>query len=185
MVRRASGYPLLTPAVDLVEIGTGGGSIAWIDNGGQLRVGRRAPVRNLVPPATEKAGTQPTITDADLVLGRINPEYFLGGEMRLDLAAAQRAIDGIAKPLGMSTIQCALGITHIADAAMSQALRVVSVQRGYDPSRFKLVAFAEPGLSMRSRWRKRPASEAFSCRSVGYCFSSWPSRRRLKAMILR
>ena len=141
----ASGYPLLTPAVDLVEIGTGGGSIAWIDNGGQLRVGPTSSGAKPGPACYGKGGTQPTITDADLVLGRINPEYFLGGEMRLDLAAAQKAIDEIAKPLGMSTIQCALGVTHIADAAMSQALRVVSVQRGYDPSRFKLVAFGGAG----------------------------------------
>jgi N-methylhydantoinase A len=141
----ASGYPILTPAVDLVEIGTGGGSLAWIDNGGQLRVGPVSAGAKPGPACYGKGGRQPTITDADLVLGRINPRYFLGGEMDLDVEAATRAISSIATPLGMSVTECAVGIARIADAAMSQALRVVSVQRGYDPSGFKLVAFGGAG----------------------------------------
>ena len=141
----AAGYPILTPAVDLVEIGTGGGSLAWLDDGGQLRVGPLSAGAAPGPACYGNGGTQPTITDANLVLGRLNPDYFLGGEMRLDVAAAHRAIGGLAARLGMDATRCAHGIVEIADAAMSQALRVVSVQRGYDPRGFKLVAFGGAG----------------------------------------
>jgi N-methylhydantoinase A len=141
----AAGYPILTPAVDLVEIGTGGGSLAWIDDGGQLRVGPISAGAAPGPACYGQGGTQATITDANLVLGRINPDYFLGGEMTLDVGAARRAIGALATRLGMDETRCAEGIVAIADAAMSQALRVVSVQRGYDPRGFKLVAFGGAG----------------------------------------
>ncbi|MBM3521942.1 MAG: hydantoinase/oxoprolinase family protein, partial [Alphaproteobacteria bacterium] len=141
----AAGYPILTPAVDLVEIGTGGGSLAWIDDGGQLRVGPVSAGASPGPACYGIGGEQPTITDADLLLGRLDPDFFLGGEMRLDVDAARRAIARVAARLGMDEIACARGIVAIADAAMSQALRVVSVQRGYDPRRFKLIAFGGAG----------------------------------------
>jgi N-methylhydantoinase A len=141
----AAGYPILTPAVDLVEIGTGGGSVAWIDDGGQLRVGPRSAGADPGPACYGRGGAEPTITDADLVLGRLNKSYFLGGEMTLDEDAAERAVGGLAARLGLDAVACARGIVEIADAAMSQALRVVSVQRGYDPRDFKLVAFGGAG----------------------------------------
>ncbi len=143
---RGSGYPIRTPVVDLVEIGAGGGSIAWIDSGGILRVGPRSAGADPGPVCYGQGGTEPTITDANLVLGRISAEYFLGGEMRLDVEAARRAIaEKCAEPLGMSVEEVALGIVEIANSAMVGALRRVSVQRGYDPREFVLVAFGGAG----------------------------------------
>jgi N-methylhydantoinase A len=141
----AAGYPILTPAVDMVEVGTGGGSIAWIDDGGKLRVGPKSAGADPGPACYGRGGSAPTITDADVVLGRINPNYFLGGEMLLDVDAAHRAVESLASKLGMDPVETAAGIVAIADAAMAQALRVVSVQRGYEPKRFKLVPFGGAG----------------------------------------
>jgi N-methylhydantoinase A len=141
----AAGYPILTPAVDMVEVGTGGGSIAWVDDGGKLRVGPKSAGAAPGPACYGRGGTAPTITDADVVLGRINPQYFLGGEMPLDVEAAHHAVASLASRLGMDPVQTAAGIVAIADAAMAQALRVVSVQRGYEPKKFKLVPFGGAG----------------------------------------
>jgi N-methylhydantoinase A len=140
-----SGYLILTPAVDLVEIGTGGGSLAWVDDGGKLRVGPVSTGAVPGPACYGRQDTQAAITDANLVLGRLNPEYFLGGEMRLDPGASKRALAALGDHLGMDATSTASGILQIADAAMSQALRVVSVQRGYDPRAFKLIAFGGAG----------------------------------------
>jgi N-methylhydantoinase A len=141
----AAGYPILTPAIDLIEIGTGGGSIAWIDDGGKLRVGPRSAGAQPGPACYGAGGTAATITDADLILGRINPANFLGGEMPLDIEAARAAVGILAQKLRMDVVETAAGIVQIADAAMAQALRVVSVQRGYDPANFKLVPFGGAG----------------------------------------
>jgi len=131
--------------VDLVEIGAGGGSIAWVDSGGALRVGPRSAGAD-PGPACYGNGEEPTITDANLVLGRLNPEYFLGGEIRLDPARAHRAIEErCARPLGLDLVTAAHGIVEIANAAMVNALRLVSVQRGYDPRNFVLIAFGGAG----------------------------------------
>lgn len=143
---RGSGYPIRTPVIDLVEIGAGGGSIAWIDSGGILRVGPRSAGADPGPVCYGQGGTEPTITDANLVLGRISPDYFLGGEMRLDVDAGRQAIkERCADPLGMDVDEVALGIVEIANSAMVGALRRVSVQRGYDPRDFVLVAFGGAG----------------------------------------
>jgi N-methylhydantoinase A len=143
---RGSGYPLRTTVVDLVEIGAGGGSVAWVDSGGGLRVGPRSAGADPGPACYSKGGEEPTITDANLVLGRLNPDYFLGGELRLDPDRAYRAIeDRCAKPLGLDVITAANGIVEIANLAMVNALRLVSVQRGYDPRQFVLVAFGGAG----------------------------------------
>ena len=143
---RGSGYPIRTPVIDLVEIGAGGGSIAWIDSGGILRVGPHSAGADPGPVCYGQGGTEPTITDANLVLGRISSDYFLGGEMRLDAEAARRAIEEkCADPLGMGVDEIALGIVEIANNAMVGALRRVSIQRGYDPRDFLLVAFGGAG----------------------------------------
>ena len=145
-VLAAPAIPIRTPVIDLVEIGAGGGSIAWIDSGGILRVGPRSAGADPGPVCYGQGGTEPTITDANLVLGRISPDYFLGGEMRLDVDAARRAInERCAGPLGMDVDEVALGIVEIANSAMVGALRRVSVQRGYDPREFVLVAFGGAG----------------------------------------
>ena len=141
----ASGYPILTPAVDLVEIGTGGGSIAWIDNGGRLRVGPQSAGANPGPACYGRQSEIATITDANLLLGRLNPDYFLGGEMGLDVEASRAAISRLAAQICLDPVETAAGIIRIADTAMSHALRVVSVQRGYEPAEFKLVAFGGAG----------------------------------------
>ena len=141
----ASGYLVLTPAVDLVEIGTGGGSVAWVDDGGKLRVGPQSAGAVPGPACYGRQDAQAAITDANLLLGRINADYFLGGEMTLDPAASKRALCALGEQVGMDAITTASGILRIADAAMSQALQVVSVQRGYDPREFKLIAFGGAG----------------------------------------
>jgi N-methylhydantoinase A len=142
----ASGYPIRTPVVDLVEIGAGGGSIAWVDSGGALRVGPHSAGADPGPVCYGLGGEEPTITDANLVLGRLDPTYFAGGEMSLDLAAAQEAIrNHCAEPLGLTTEEAAHGIIEIANTAMVNALRLVSVQRGHDPRDFLLVAFGGAG----------------------------------------
>jgi N-methylhydantoinase A len=141
-----SGYPVRTPVVDLVEIGAGGGSIAWIDSGGLLRVGPQSAGADPGPVCYRSGGTEPTVTDANVVLGRLNPRYFLGGEMDLDLDGARRAIEErCAKPLGISVTEAANGIVEIANAAMVNALHLISVQRGYDPRDFVLVGFGGAG----------------------------------------
>jgi len=143
---RGAGYPIRTPVIDLVEIGAGGGSIAWIDSGGALRVGPQSAGADPGPVCYGKGGVEPTITDANLVLGRIAPDYFLGGEMELDVDGARHAIQKrCAEPLGMDAVEVALGITEIANTAMVNALRRISVQRGHDPRDFMLVAFGGAG----------------------------------------
>ena len=143
---KADGYPIRTPVIDLVEIGAGGGSIAWIDGGGVLRVGPQSAGADPGPAAYGKGGREPTITDANLVLGRIDPQNFLGGELELDVESARTAIeDRCASHLGMDVVEVAHGIVEIANAAMTGALRRISVQRGYDPRDFVLVGFGGAG----------------------------------------
>ncbi|MCC6792163.1 MAG: hydantoinase/oxoprolinase family protein [Thermomicrobiales bacterium] len=143
---KARGYPIRTPVIDLVEIGAGGGSIAWVDSGGVLRVGPRSAGADPGPACYGNGGTEPTITDANLLLGRLNPDYFLGGEYTLDVELARNAIQTrCAAPLGLDVLTVANGIVEIANAAMTGALRLVSVQRGIDPRGFVLVAFGGAG----------------------------------------
>ena len=149
---RGAGYPIRTPVIDLVEIGAGGGSIAWVDPGGILRVGPQSAGADPGPVCYGHGGTRPTVTDANLVLGRLNPSYFLGGEIALDPTASQRAIEQhCAQPLGMDLVEAAHGIVEIANTAMVNALRLVSVQRGYDPRDFALVAFGGAGPAHANR----------------------------------
>ncbi len=155
---KGSGYPVRTPVIDLVEVGAGGGSLAWIDPGGSLRVGPRSAGADPGPACYGRGGREPALTDANLALGRLNPEYFLGGELPLDAAAAQRALaEHVAGPLGLTAEQAAQGVVDIANAGMIGAMRLVSVQRGYDPRDFVLVAFGGAG-PLPGRW---PTSWAF------------------------
>jgi N-methylhydantoinase A len=143
---RGGGYPVRTPVIDLVEVGAGGGSEAWIDAGGALRVGPRSAGARPGPACYGRGGVIPTITDANLALGRLDPAFFLGGEMALDAGAARRAIEErLATPLGLDPLAAASGIVEIANAHMIGAMRLVSVQRGYDPRDFVLVAFGGAG----------------------------------------
>lgn len=145
-VAKASGYPVLGEVVDLVEVGAGGGSLAWIDSGGHLRVGPQGAGSDPGPVCYARGGTQPTITDADLVLGRLDADHFLGGAMRLSAQAARTAIEvHCAQPLGMSLEDAARGIVAIANARMVGALRLISIERGHDPRDFCLVGFGGAG----------------------------------------
>lgn len=142
---RIGGYPVAVPMVDMHTIGAGGGSIAWLDEGGLLRVGPASAGADPGPACYGRAGRAPTVTDANLVLGRLPADGFLGGRMRLDRAAAMQALAGVARPLGLGVEEAAAGIVRIADEHMAQALRVISVQRGIDPRGHTLASFGGAG----------------------------------------
>jgi N-methylhydantoinase A len=138
--------PIKIPMIDIHTLGAGGGSIAWIDAGGALRVGPRSAGADPGPAGYGRGGTEPTVTDANLVLGRLDPGYFLGGEMALDVEAAGRAIrERIAEPLGLGVEPAAEGIVRVINATMVRGMRAVSVEKGYDPREFAVVAFGGGG----------------------------------------
>jgi N-methylhydantoinase A len=139
--RSVAGYRVSLPSLDIVSIGAGGGSIARVDAGGILRVGPASAGADPGPACYLKGGTAATVTDANLVLGYLNPENFHGGETRLDRAAADRAVDAIAARLGTARVTAARGIHRIANTQMAEGIRLVSVRRGVDPRRFALLAF--------------------------------------------
>jgi N-methylhydantoinase A len=140
-----TGQPMQLPVVDIVEVGAGGGSLAWCDAGGGLHVGPVSAGADPGPACYGRGGSAPAVTDADLVLGRLDGERFLGGRMQLDRAPAEAAIARIGQKLGLATIATALGIATIADGAMSLAVRAVSVDRGIDPRDTALIAFGGAG----------------------------------------
>ena len=142
---RIGPWPVAVPQVDMHTIGAGGGSIAYLDAGGMLQVGPESAGAAPGPACYGKGGTQPTVTDANAVLGRLQPEYFLGGNMDLDLAAAQQAIDQLATQLGLSRERTAQGIIDIANEHMVRALRVISIERGYHLDDFHLCCFGGAG----------------------------------------
>ena len=144
--KEISGNPVRTPMVDVNSVGAGGGSIAWIDSGGRLKVGPKSAGAKPGPASYGLGGEQPTLTDANLILGRLNAQGLLKGRMPLQEHLAKKAIDeSIAKPLGLNTVQAAQGILDIINSNTVLATRVVSVQRGYDPRDFTLVAFGGAG----------------------------------------
>ncbi len=138
------GLPVRVPALDIHTVGAGGGSLARLDRGGALRVGPESAGAD-PGPACYGRGSAPTVTDANLVLGRLVESEFLGGAMRLDRARAERAIAPLARRLGRSVEATAAGIVRVANAAMERALRVITVERGHDPRLFTLVAFGGAG----------------------------------------
>ncbi|MGJ8686153.1 MAG: hydantoinase/oxoprolinase family protein [Spongiibacteraceae bacterium] len=138
-------YPVAVPMVDMHTIGAGGGSIAFIDDGGLLRVGPRSAGATPGPACYNMGGTDATVTDANLVLGRLPRSTQLGGSLLLNVAAAQRAIATLAKQLDLSVEDTAAGIIDIANEHMVRALRVISVQRGHDPAEFQLCCFGGAG----------------------------------------
>ncbi len=142
---RIGPYPVAVPMVDMHTIGAGGGSIAYLDAGGALQVGPESAGAEPGPACYGRGGRRPTVTDANLVLGRLRPDAFLGGRMPLDSGAAGAALDTIARPLGMTRAAVAEGIVRLANEHMAQALRVISVQRGHDPRDFTLVSFGGAG----------------------------------------
>jgi len=139
-------YPVLSPMIDVATMGAGGGSIAYIDEGGAFRVGPRSAGADPGPACYGKGGTEPTVTDAQVVLGRLDPDHFLGGDLRIDAELARRAIKTrIADPLGMTVEQAALGIIRILNSNMSLTIRANSVAKGYDPRQFALAPYGGAG----------------------------------------
>lgn len=138
--------PVQMAMIDIFEVGTGGGSIAWLDEGGALHVGPRSAGAEPGPACYGRGGQQPTVTDANLILGRLGADRFLGGEMKLDVAAARQAVqDKIAGPLGLTVIEAAAGILRIAATTMSLAVKTVTTERGLDAASFPLVAYGGAG----------------------------------------
>ncbi len=141
-----NGRPILVPTIDIVSVGSGGGSIAWIDPSGAFRVGPMSAEANPGPVCFGRGGTEPTVTDAHVVLGRINPENFFGQRMELDTEAARAAIQAkIATPLSLSLEEAALGITRLADTSMINAIRRITIERGHDPRDLPLLCYGGGG----------------------------------------
>ncbi len=143
--RISAGYPIMAPVVDLVEIGNGGGSIAWVDADAKLHVGPQSAGALPGPVAYNKGGTEPTTTDAHLLLARIDPGYFIGGEMQADMTAVHGAFTRLGDKIGISAIDAARGVIRIANHNMINALKLVSINRGHDPRDFTMVAFGGGG----------------------------------------
>lgn len=144
--RSVAGYPVKTPMIDIHVIGAGGGSIAWMDDAGALKVGPRSAGADPGPAAYAKGGTEPTITDAHICLHRLNPLELLDGRLKVDEQAARSAIDArVARPLNLALEAAAEGVIRIANANMSRAIRSVSTERGYDLGEFALFAYGGAG----------------------------------------
>lgn len=139
------GIPAAIPLIDIRSIGAGGGSITWIDTGGFLRVGPQSAGSIPGPACYGNGGEAPTVTDANLVLGRLDPDYFLGGRMRLDPDASRRVLQPLAEQLDMTLVELASSIVEIANENMASAIKMVSIERGHDPRRFTLFAFGGAG----------------------------------------
>ena len=143
---QGTGYPIKVPVVDLAEVSAGGGSIAWLDDAGGLRVGPQSAGAAPGPACYGLGGQDPTVTDADAVLGYLDPGHFLGGRMPLSLDNASAAIKRIVgKPLGLDLMQAAQGIVDIVNSNMADAIRMISIERGHDPRDYSLVAFGGAG----------------------------------------
>lgn len=143
---KGSGLPLKVSVVDMIEIGAGGGSLANVDQMGLLKVGPRSAGSKPGPVCYGLGGVDPAVTDADLFLGYLNPDYFLGGEMQLDMDTVERAIaERVAKPLGLTTLEGAIGIHNIVNENMAAATRMHLAEKGRDPRRYEMIAFGGAG----------------------------------------
>ncbi|MCQ6262597.1 hydantoinase/oxoprolinase family protein [Alcanivorax sp. MM125-6] len=138
-------YPVAVPMVDMHTIGAGGGSLARVDEAGLLHVGPQSAGADPGPACYGRGGTEPTVTDANVVLGRLQPEFALGGSLALDVDAARAAVERLATRLGLDREAAARGILDLANEHMSQALRVISIQKGFDPADFTLASFGGAG----------------------------------------
>jgi len=148
------GYPIKAPMLDIHTVGAGGGSIAFIDSGGLLKVGPRSAGADPGPVCYARGATEPTVTDANVVLQTLNPAYLLGGRMAVRQDLARAAIEHLAVRLGMDTMATAQGIVAVVTANMARAIRVISVQRGHDPRDYTLIAFGGAGPLHAARLAK-------------------------------
>ncbi len=138
------GHPILTPAVNIHTVGAGGGSVAYVEGGG-LRVGPRSAGAEPGPACYGRGGTEPTVTDANVFLGRVNPAFFLGGRMKLDKELAASALRQVGDELGLPAVELAEGVCRVVNANMANAIRQITVEQGLDPREFVLVAFGGAG----------------------------------------
>lgn len=167
----SAGYPIKVPVVDIVEIGNGGGSIAWIDDGGSLKVGPQSAGALPGPVAYGLGGQEPTTTDANLLVGRLSPENF---DMEVDMNSVRRAVEEkIAKPFNISVEEAALGIIRIANSNMLNALKLISVRKGYDPRDFALVAFGGGGPMHAAALAKELGIKKVIIPVAASVFSAW------------
>jgi N-methylhydantoinase A len=144
--KKGSGLPINAPVIELVEIGAGGGSVAWIDQLGLLRIGPDSAGADPGPACYGRNGVRPTVTDADLVLGYLDPNYFLGGSMKLDVDAARQAIQTqVADPLGIEMVRAAWGIHQVVNENMAGAARIAATERGRNPGDYPVFAFGGAG----------------------------------------
>lgn len=168
-----AGYPVKVPVVDIVEIGAGGGSIAWVDELGSLKVGPQSAGADPGPACVGKGGADPTLTDAFLLTGVIDPKYFLGGEIKLKPELSERAYDRVGAKLRMKPIDAAIGAIEIATANMVNAIKLVSVRRGYDPRDFAMVAFGGGGPMFASSLAEELGIRKVIVPRVPGVFSAW------------
>ena len=176
-----AGRPLALPALDIHTVGAGGGSIAWRDPGGALRVGPTSAGADPGPACYGRGGERPTVTDANLLLGRLLEDSPLAGGVALDRDAAERAIAALAGELGLDSLACAEGIVRVAEAEMLGALRVMTVERGIDPRGVRADAVRRRGAAARGRARRaaRHHARAVPARlGRAVARSGWPPRRR-------
>ncbi len=143
--KKGSGIPLQIPTIEMLEIGAGGGSIAWVDTLGLMRVGPRSAGADPGPACYGRGGAEPTVTDADVLLGYLNPDYFLGGAMRLDREAAERALGGLGAKMGMSAVETAWAIHQIVNENMAGAVKIHVIEKAQDPRRYALLAYGGGG----------------------------------------
>jgi 5-oxoprolinase (ATP-hydrolysing) len=149
--KRGSGLPIRAPVVDMIEIGAGGGSIARRDSLGLLKVGPQSASADPGPACYGKGGTEPTVTDACLLLGYYDPEFFLGGSMQLDLEASRRALENLGERLGMTAVEAAWGVHEVVCESMARAARVHIIEKDQDPRDFPLLAFGGAGPAHAAR----------------------------------
>lgn len=171
--RTSPGYPVQVPVVDIVEIGSGGGSIAWIDAAGGLRVGPRSAGSLPGPACYGRGGSQPTVTDAKLVIGLLDPHSFAEGTMTLDLEQARAAVGKVAGPLGLSVEDAAQAIIDVAEASMINALKLVTVQRGHDPRDLPLVVSGGAGPMLAAKLGRELSAKSVIIPPHSGIFSAW------------
>jgi N-methylhydantoinase A len=143
--RWVGGYPAKIPSVDVNAVGAGGGSIAWIDLDGLMKVGPKSAGASPGPVCYDLGGTDPTVTDANVVLGRLNPDYLLGGRMKINRSKAEVSLGQLGQRLGVESMEAAHGVVKIVTANMVKAIRAISIERGYDPKEFSLIVFGGAG----------------------------------------
>ena len=178
--RTLAGRPLALPALDIQTVGAGGGSIAWHDAGGALRVGPQSAGALPGPACYGRGGEQPTVTDANLLLGRLPSDAPLAGLVALDRDAASRAVSRLAAELRIDELACAEGIVRVAEAEMLGALRVLTVERGIDPRGFALMPFGGAGPLHAAALAEQLDMSAYCARARRACSarSGWPQRLR-------